>query len=330
MSPRLKGLIDYRAAMERFPLVSVLIPLFNHEQFIGECLESVLESGYPRIEVIVLDDGSSDASYEMASQWRRSHPDAFESFHLSRQNHSGHPSTLNRLVCRASGRYVAPLASDDLLLPGGLETRIESLNAHTEWLAVFGDCIVVDAHGRIVAKSGLEYSPNRNRLLRANKAALSLASLINWELILRWSIPGPVLLVRREAYDLHNGVGPYDETMVTGDRDFYLRLLSQNAIGFVDQVVAAYRVHDDNSIFRQSFRPALARTISEAERKNATGFEGLQRTALRLIALKSANYAEWLEQPTPVRFVAAVIFRALFEFACILHDLRTVAVEKTH
>ena len=57
-----------------FPLVSVVIPLYNHAQFIGQCLDSVVEDSYSNKEILIIDDGSRDSSAEIVRQWKFDNP----------------------------------------------------------------------------------------------------------------------------------------------------------------------------------------------------------------------------------------------------------------
>jgi glycosyltransferase involved in cell wall biosynthesis len=168
------------------PLVSVLVPLYNHAPFIWRCLDSVLDDGYPHIELLVLDDGSTDDSLLVARQWADANAGKLAAFALSQQENQGISRTRNRLVRAARGAFIVNLASDDFLLPGGIAARLDFLHAHPGYLAVFGDALLVDANGRQLAQSCLR------RLGHANPRALQRPDLLVDELILRWSLPGSI------------------------------------------------------------------------------------------------------------------------------------------
>jgi glycosyltransferase involved in cell wall biosynthesis len=224
---------------EDLPLVSIIIPLHNNARFIEKCLESVKEETYPKIEVLVLDDGSTDESFHVAEHWCSKKKNNLWNVILKRQANRGITRTLNKLVRMASGEYIAILASDDYLLKGGIEARVKYLQNNPQLLAVFGDCLVVDEDNDIIYKSGItEIYPSSARI-----NALKNKNLIALELALRWSVPGPVFLMRKCTCDI---AGYYDESLTVEDRDFYLRLLTMEALGFVDYKVACYRWHDRN------------------------------------------------------------------------------------
>ncbi|OPX84722.1 MAG: Chondroitin synthase [Pelotomaculum sp. PtaB.Bin104] len=251
------------------PLVSVIIPLYNHERFIVRCLESIVEDSYPIKEIIVLDDGSTDASAEMVQKWYLNNSERFVSrFKFIRRENRGLTKTLNELVSMAQGEYIVPVASDDYLLPGGIQARLEYLLDHPEKLAVFADCIVVDGNGGLLYNSGL------TDLYQGRKKYLAHERLRAYELIFHWCIPGPVLMAKRDVYQV---VGGYDESLFVEDWDFFLRLLSHNLLGFVDYPVAAYRLHGLNSVTNKSLASRSNDSKYKTISKNLDNFSGLKR-----------------------------------------------------
>ncbi len=259
------------------PLVSIIVPLYNHARYVEATLESFRTEGYPALEVVIIDDGSTDNGFEVARDWLKAHPDAFKNVVLQRQENKGITKTLNRLVGLSSGAFITMVASDDLLLPGGIATRLKALQSRPDWLAVFGDAKMVNQDGTTLAESALW------KIKRANKKALLSDTLRTQELLLRWSVPGPVLLARRSTYDLDQGVGLYNEEVFLEDRDFYLRLLSKNALGFVDITVAAYRWHSQNSFRLKSNLLRTYEAIYQSELRQIPFFIGKDQNTLRFL-----------------------------------------------
>jgi glycosyltransferase involved in cell wall biosynthesis len=176
----------------------------------------------------------------MVKKWHLKNNDKLSGlFTLKTRRNMGLCRTLNELVSMAQGEYIALLASDDFLLPGGIQARVDYLREHPDKLAVFADCIVVDNDNNLIYKSGIE------ELHRGRKKYLINNSLCGYELVFHWCVPGPVFMARRETYQI---VGLYDETLLVEDWDYYLRLVSRNALGFMDYPVAGYRLHDTNMI----------------------------------------------------------------------------------
>ena len=115
--------------METVSLVSVIIPVFNGERYLAEAIESVLSQTYRPIEIIIVDDGSTDESARVAQQFPLSY--CF-------QPHSGPGAARNRGVDQARGEFLAFLDADDLWVPEKLAWQIATLAARPELDAVFG------------------------------------------------------------------------------------------------------------------------------------------------------------------------------------------------
>jgi glycosyltransferase involved in cell wall biosynthesis len=103
-------------------LVSILVPSYNSEPFLQECLESALAQTYPRVEVIVVDDGSTDSSLSIAKK--------FESrgVRVIHQNNAGQASALNTAFDASRGHYIQYMDADDVLDPQKIEIQVAKLD----------------------------------------------------------------------------------------------------------------------------------------------------------------------------------------------------------
>jgi glycosyltransferase involved in cell wall biosynthesis len=116
--------------------ISVIIPTYNHAQHLGEAIESVLSQDYPDMEVIVVDDGSSDNTREVTTNYGGK-------IICVEQPNGGCALARNAGLNIATGEYIAFLDSDDSLLPGSLLIRAEYLDNHPQVGMVCGDVIEV-------------------------------------------------------------------------------------------------------------------------------------------------------------------------------------------
>lgn len=228
--------LDVSRGATAMPLVSVLIPAFNHERFVQRCLDSVLEDPYPAKELIIIDDGSTDRTAERIADWVATHCMELPIEYVHRENR-GIAATLNELVARASGEFLRPGASDDYLLPGGLDAQVRYLLAHPDKGAVIGDSVVVDQDGSKVHDSGMR------DLHGADKTVYRSDDGIRRAIISQWAIGGPVALMRRSALDTADR---WSEGLRIEDWDLFLRLAARDALGFIDVSVCAYRIHSTN------------------------------------------------------------------------------------
>lgn len=216
------------------PLVSVCLPAYNHELYVEEMLNSIIDQDYPEKELLIINDGSSDSTHERIQEWIESNSSKIDIQYRNRENR-GISATLNELLSMAKGSYIAGASSDDYLLPGSLSTRINYLLNHPEKKAVFGDFNVISDSGMLLHQSGIEGHYNGNKKLFLDSSSLKE------EMLRRFCIAGPVLLFDRSIFEVIN---EFDESLMAEDWDMYIRLSAQDILGFVNIPVAAYRWHD--------------------------------------------------------------------------------------
>ena len=120
------------ATTETPALVSVIMPFLNAERFIGEAIESVFAQTYRNWELLLIDDGSTDASTATARRYARQHGDRV--YYLNHPGHQnrGAASSRNLGIRNARGVYIALLDADDVWLPGKLEQQVELMELHPE------------------------------------------------------------------------------------------------------------------------------------------------------------------------------------------------------
>lgn len=228
----------------KLPLVSIRIPAYNHENFILETLNSILENEYPNKEVVIINDGSTDNTGVLIEKWIDENKEKILVKYKSRENR-GITFTINEMISMCSGKYICGIASDDYLLENGITERVQYLENNPQKMAVFGDSIIVDKDSKLLYNSAIfdYYKANKNNYLEEK-------SLQN-EIILNWAVPGPVLMVNRDLYNKFEI--SYNEKLAVEDWDMYLKLISKNLLGFIDYPVSAYRLHNSNiSLYKQN------------------------------------------------------------------------------
>lgn len=302
-------------------VTSVILPVYNHEKYLVQCLDSVRDSDYKHIELIIIDDGSTDNSSAVISSWLEVNSDRFLRTVFERQVNAGVCKTANRLIGLSQGDIIIALASDDALLPTGISRRVEFLQNHPHLLAVFGDAALMDAQGRITCR---ELEKN---LFKANKSALADPRFISSELILKWCVPGPVFAAWKRTYDPVDGIGLYDESLQFEDRDFYLRLLSRQALGYIPDEVALYR-HSE-----QSLAHAPEKSISNhqhlllAEKMACKRFRGSERVFLELMCLRCKAHILFLSSGKRMTyFLLDKLMKLTVELTYRLHKLAFIIV----
>lgn len=271
-------------------LVTVLVMSYNQARYVATCLDSIVACHWPMLEIVVVDDGSIDASRDVIAHWIAAHPDTVVRPFLHGENR-GLCNRLNEGVATARGATIILLAADDELLPHGIESRVRYLAERPEKLAVFGDAQVIDDQGVVVHDSAIE---GLYGAIGARRAAYANERLLPDALVFTWGVPGATFAWRRGALEF---VGGYDANLVVEDWEMYLRLASVGGLGFVDECVGRYRVHTTN----------VSRTRSEAVAHDLAAVAARYRSRFRgLTGLRLAVYS-W-RAPSPKRGPRAQAF----------------------
>ena len=214
------------------PLVSIVVPCYNQADYLGQAIESVLSQDYPQIELIVLDDGSSDNTQAVLAAY-------VGRFHYETHANMGQARTLNKGWAMSKGEILSYLAADDLLLPGAVRTSVEKLIANPEIALTYCDFNIVDP---------------KSHVLRALRAPEFTYRDLAVEIICQ---PGPGVFFRRDAFER---AGFWDGLLrQIPDYEYWLRLGLEGAFVRIPEVLAAYRVHDRS----QSFAPVGASGAEE-------------------------------------------------------------------
>lgn len=232
-------------------MVSVIIPAFNRVEYIREAIHSVLDQNYPNIEIISVDDGSSDGTYEVLKQFSDDHKITLLA-HPNRAN-KGQSAALNVGLRAASGELFAILDSDDLFAPTKLADQVQFLEANPSFDMVYGNGLAIDQHG-----NPLFYTLPESHVETGDPARILLDCYV--------AIPGGALIRR----SLAEKVGFFEESFrAAQDHDMAIRLFEAGKVGYLPTVAFYYRKHGD-SISQKGL-----------ERRWKTGFEVLHRAKER-------------------------------------------------
>lgn len=202
--------------------VSVVVPAYNHGSYVARALDSLLAQDYPRLEVIVLDDGSTDetpavlARYTGRVRWER-------------QENMGQAATLNKGWAMASGELLGYLSADDVLRPGAIRAVATVLARDSGLVLAYPDYDLIDARGE--------------RLRTVRTPEFDYQAVVS-----TWVCPpGPGALFRRAPAE---AVGYWDTTLrLSPDYAFWLRLGLLGRAERVPEVLAGFRVHEGSQTF---------------------------------------------------------------------------------
>ncbi|MDR1371567.1 MAG: glycosyltransferase [Dysgonamonadaceae bacterium] len=259
------------------PLVSIIVPCYNHDKYIEECILSIVNQTYKNIELIVVDDGSSDRSPEILKRLQKQF-----GFALFIQQNRGISKTLNWAIREHSrGKYIAGCASDDYLLTDRIEKQVAYMENNPDTAMVCGKVHVVNKDSNTV--EGLHIIDE----VKNPVEDLKFESLIE-----RNCIPAMTVMIRRTVWE---ECGGYNEQTPIEDLDMWLKIAYNHRIGYIDDYFACYRWHGENVTantlkmayavwnivfsWKDRMNPAIANKI--LARRSAFSFNSLARNHKR-------------------------------------------------
>ena len=220
-----------------FPLVSIIIPFYNHNHFIKQTLDSILADTYPNKEIIIINDGSTNLDDSNAVRWIDTYQKQIQIRYLKREN-KGLTKTLNELVNLSNGKYIVVCASDDYLINDTITQRVKILESNPSKLLLISDNIVIDNDNKLISNSNLFEHRKGIKKDYLSEDGLKKSFINNW------GLAGACYITSKEIY---NEIGLYDENLIVEDWDFFLRAVSKNLVMFYDERVSAYRIHEGST-----------------------------------------------------------------------------------
>lgn len=227
------------------PKVSVVMPVFNGERYINEAIDSVLAQRMTDLELIVVNDGSTDKTLEILQSYAMA--DARVRV-ISRPN-SGRPSfPKNDGIAAARGDYVCFLDHDDLYDADRTWQMVHGLERHPDWVAVFHDLRMTDSEGRCLPD---KYLSGLNFLERASPYLTPMADdwyecselFYVYQSLVMGALHTQSVMIATNR--LPAGTVTYDTRFtISEDTDLWIRLGLQGKMGYLNRVLSSYRQHE--------------------------------------------------------------------------------------
>lgn len=227
-SPRLPTLMPDG---QPWPKISIVTPSYNQGQFIEETIRSVLLQGYPNLEYIIIDGGSSDESVEIIKKY-----EPWLTYWVSERD-AGQSDAIMKGFVRATGTILAWLNSDDLLQPGALH-RV------SEYWCYHSDCHFLSGDGEFVDTAA------QHRLHYIKVAPYTHADLLGYHR--GHYLPQPAVFFSRKAFEQAGGLDL--SLRYTMDLDLWLRLSSRHKLHYLPACLAQLRCHTDAKTWRDNTR----------------------------------------------------------------------------
>lgn len=241
------------------PLVSVIVPAYQHADFIAQGIESVLNQSYPNLELIITDDGSKDGTADVVRGFR----DPRIKLEVFPENR-GAVIAVNTSIARARGKYISLLNSDDFFLPGKLAKQVELLERRPELAAVFGRPLFVDERGDPIDDPSLFYVQMFGDAAEEWWGDKSRFQWLRHFFTRGNALIHPTMMIRREVYA---EVGLYDARLVQlPDFEMWVRLCMRHDICVMREHLTAFRLFRDERNVSSPKPDNMARGAWETER----------------------------------------------------------------
>jgi glycosyltransferase involved in cell wall biosynthesis len=212
------------------PLVSVIMPSYNHAKYLPEAIESVLGQTFSDFELIIIDDGSIDGSPQIIEDYKKK--DARIIFILHTKN-QGISNTFNELIDIANGKFLAPIASDDIWVKDKLKKQVEKMEQDEN--------LIIWTEGEIIDSKGV--STNKKFTHKYN--VVKKNGYIFEELLGGNFVFGSSMMYKKENLD---NIKPEKNLKYLNDHKFFLDLAYKYHFYFIPESLTKYRVHGKNSI----------------------------------------------------------------------------------
>lgn len=234
------------------PKISVVVPCFNAAPYICATLRSVLAQTGFELEVVVVDDGSTDGSADVVST-------AFPTVTLLRQPNRGAAAARNAGIAQARHDWIAFADADDLWLPGKLQAQWRLIQSAPAARMVYSD---LQLWFSVEAEPSREFLAELERLAADPSRWPGPSGWIYARLLLRSEVATPTVLIHRSVLD---EVGTFDSSLPSGeDYDLWLRASRVTPILRVDAPTVLYRIHSSNTTKRPPERNYRALVITRA------------------------------------------------------------------
>ena len=234
--------------MNTAPLVSILIPCYNHATFLPDILTSLMQQDYPNIELLICDDCSPDDSYTVLQHYENQLRHCFKRVEILRnEKNCGVTVNINRMLRMAQGEYIKVIASDDAMTPNAISSMIAYFQEHPK-------TDIVIANGQKVSEEDRYPNFTNQGLIYTQAPTLTGPNL--FERIAAYNdIFAPGAMLRAQVFTQH---GLYDESLAVEDLEFWLRLLRTERVhfGYIHTPLIYYRINE-NSMTSTVFNPAL-------------------------------------------------------------------------
>ena len=262
-------------------LISVVIPAYNHEQYIEECIDSIINQTYENIELIIVNDGSNDQTAKVIKSKSDECKIRFKRFLFIDKENDGLSKTLNKGLFESKGEFLALCASDDTFKDNALETLYHFLKNNPEYVLAVGDNFFIDDQSK-----RCYWDSKRKKTYNAKKAfSLSFGSYLQkiridvdfnsdqfgtYESLLKGNYITNGYLFRKDV--LINMVKGFSVKSSLEDYFLHLQLSKFGKFKYINKYLFNYRVHETNTSKKKIIMIKKNKDTFELEKEYAYKF----------------------------------------------------------
>ena len=273
--------------IKKTPLVTVIALCYNHERYVRESLQSVVNQDYESVELIIVDDFSTDRSRENILKFAENN---FVTRIIFNPENLGNCRSFNQALKIARGKYIIDLSTDDVMLPNRISEQVKIFENSANIGVVFSDCEYVNAKSEKLNNS--TYNHQRKQVLEfpiGNVYAKLLAKKLY--------INPPTMMVRKELFDK---LGGYDESLTYEDFDFWVRSARISDFSYVPKILIQQRKiegsHSSKFIQKRNVLiPSKLKVCQKALSLNETEAENLALIIQLKSLLRQSFFTEHFE-----------------------------------
>ena len=236
------------------PLISVIIPAYNHEKYVAAAIKSIIAQTYENIELLIINDGSKDRTWDVMQSLLKKCEQRFTRVVFQTQENAGTCETLNKLLNLAHGEFVYLIASDDLAKPYALEILHNFLGHNEDYALAVGDNEFIDGQGTRITwnrrnngdiQSDFEYQTFGLylRLCRWDIDFLTPAFGTYANLVRGNHVPNGYL-IRKSIFEK---TGYFTKEAPLEDYYLMLQIAKHSKLKYIDKILFSYRWHGNNT-----------------------------------------------------------------------------------
>ena len=236
-------------------LVSVIVPAYNHENYVQDTIKSIINQTYKNIELVVIDDGSKDSTWSKILEMKAECEKRFVNIHFETKQNEGTCKTMNKLLSYANGDFIYLIASDDLAKPQAIEKEVEILSKNPDYALCVGDNELIDSNGHIgywdkdrnfvYNKKDANFKTFTQFIQKRVKFKLTSNKFGRYDKLLEENHVPNGYLIRKSIFEK---TGYFTPEAPLEDWWLMLQISKYAKLKYLDEVLFSYRWHSSNTI----------------------------------------------------------------------------------